>query len=355
MNLIRNLVTLEGIHATKAQEIAALLAARLPKEESVPFLRRRIKDPRHEVAAGAIFAAGQAGQLDLASDIVPLLSDRNLRSAARQALASMGPGIMDDLAAVLSDDNQDFAVRCEIPWILSRIQHPYAAGILVQNLNAEDFRLRYRIVKALNRMHERSPQLPGNAALVAVHLIAQIMAYYEVLALFLAFESKKEPETNDLLARTLRERLDSQLEIVFRLLGLIYPQRDIYFAYTALKGTERSKRISAIEFLDNILKKDVKNLVLPLLEEETPDRLLARGKDLFNVGVSGRNDALISLLRHDPWLKACSLHAVGSDRIPELEPFCRRLLLDPDPRVREMADWALSRMLQRGILYADKS
>jgi hypothetical protein len=133
--------------------------------------------------------------------------------------------------------------------------------------------------------------------------------------------------------------------MVFRLLGIGYPQKDIYFAYAALKGSRKDKRIAAIEFLDNLLKKDIKRLILPLLEEDTPERLFARAVRYFNLRAPGRREALKILLQQpDPWLKACSLHTVGLERIMELEPLCRELEQDRDARVSETARWTLDRM-----------
>ena len=359
MNLIRDLMAPGGMSPAKACAAAAFLASKLPREDCVPFLRGLLRDSRPQVSAAAIWAAGQAGCAELASDLVALLSDRRLRPASRQALVSMGPKVIDTLAQALRDEKMDFAARYEIPWILSQFQDAQAAGILVQNLNAEDFRLRYQIVKALSRMRASNPRLPGRRLLVEVHLFAHIMAYYEGLAMLQALEDSGTRSNGHLVSRALKERLEAQFELIFRLLGLVYPQQDIYFAYMALKGADKAKRLSAIDFLDNTLARDVRTLVLPLLEDEPPARLLARARRSFNLRVPGRGDALLSLLRQpEPWLKACALHAIGSGRMAHLESFCRQLLPDPDPRVREMAEWALARVpssTKEDMLYADQS
>jgi HEAT repeat protein len=358
MDLIRSLMALDRVRSIEVNEAAARLAARLPERESAPLLRRLLlEQPRQSAPAGSD-AGVQAGRQKLVFEILPLLSDKNLRPASRQALVSIGPKITADLAEVLGDASRDSAVRCEIPWILGRLQNRRAAQVLVENLNAEDPRVRYQIVKALSRMHARDPQLPERLPLVEVHVVIQIMAYYEGLALCQALETEGPSEGNALLGKALRESLERQLEMVFRLLGLSYPQKDIFFAYTALKGSHKGKRVSAIEFLENILKKDVKSLVIPLLEEELPGNLIARAVRTFNLQIPDRDAALDALLRHpDPWLRACSLHAVGSDRIMEFEPTCHRLMQDPDPRVREMAAWSLNRMLPenaREVSYVNK-
>ncbi len=350
MELIRGLMAQDGDASCQAQEVAARLASRLPREDAVPFLRILMQNPYPQVSAAAILAAGQSGYAELASDIYPFLSDRKMRTVSRQALIVLGAKNISELAGILSDENEEPAVRREIPWILARIQDSNAARVLVENLYTEDVRLRFQIVKALSRMHARNPILPGNRHLVEMYLNAQIMAYYEDLVLCQGLDTKRKTDSDRLVRRAMRERMEKQLEIVFRLLGILYAQKDIYFAYTALKGKQNEKRISAIEFLDDILKKDVKSLILPLLEEVRPERLLSRAVRLFNLRIPGRKDALKMLLQQrDPWLRACGLYAIGSDGISDLESLCVSTMQDKDPRVREMAEWALGRLHQTSV------
>jgi AAA family ATP:ADP antiporter len=142
--------------------------------------------------------------------------------------------------------------------------------------------------------------------------------------------------------RALKERLDQNLELIFRLLGLQYPQKDIYFAYTALRGNRGERRGAAIEFLDNLLQKDLKAVILPLLEERSAERLIDRASTLFGIEAKSRGEALRLILEQsDAWLKACALHEVGERRVTELAGHCSRLAGDTDPIVRETAHWAL--------------
>ncbi len=345
MDLIHGLLGLVGSRKTEANEVAAQLAARRPAVDSVPLLRRLMRDPNRRIAASAVAAAGRAGHTQLVPDILSLLSDPGLRPVSRKTLAAFGPKIVPFLAAALDDGNAEAAVRLEIPWILGRLQDPHAARVLVHNLTAVDFRLRYRIVKALSRMRAGAPRLPGQSPLVDVQIMTELMAYYEGLAMVSALHPAAGDPGAALVETALRERMDQQLEMIFRLLGLRYPQRDIYFAYAALKGTQPAKRASAIEFLDNILRKDVKTVILPLLEEESQERLLGRAVRLFHVRIPDRAGALSALVEQpDPWLRACALHAAGAARIAALEPFCRAALGDADIRVRETAEWALGRL-----------
>ena len=143
----------------------------------------------------------------------------------------------------------------------------------------------------------------------------------------------------------MKERLDQNLEIIFRLLGLQYPQKDMYFAYHALKGTRAERRTAAIEFLDNMLHKNLKSIILPLLEESSTERLIDRASRLFGIHTRERKEALRLILgQPDVWLKVCALYQVGEERLSDLADICRVLSTDADPLIRETAEWALGRL-----------
>ena len=54
---------------------------------------------------------------------------------------------------------------------------------------------------------------------------------------------------------------------IFRLLGFIYPQEDIVKAYQNIKTGTKHSVAYAIEHLDNTMKKDDRDLILPIIED----------------------------------------------------------------------------------------
>jgi len=72
-----------------------------------------------------------------------------------------------------------------------------------------------------------------------------------------------------MLLRDLENTLSRTLKQVFELLGLVYPQEDIIKAYqNILVGTKKALDYS-VELLDNILKRELKELLIPLIEDTT--------------------------------------------------------------------------------------
>jgi AAA family ATP:ADP antiporter len=337
-------MAIEGPEASRARTAAVSLATRLPAAEALPLLKAGLQDSDPEVVAAAAMAAGRAGHVDVVFDILHLLASVKMRTGAREALVAYGSKITGTLGDIVGDHQHDAVIRRQIPWVLGRIPTQRAADILVENLNTDDPLLKYQIVKALNRLHETNPKLPEPRPAIAERIYAETRGYYEALLVYQALSSDTNGSSK-LMIKSLKERLDQDLEIIFRLLGLQYPQKDIYSAYAALKGNRADRRTSAIEFLDNLLQKNLKSSIVPLLEEGSTDRLIDRASRIFGLRTPTREEALRSLVEHkDTWLKVCALHEVGAKKLVMFRDVCMFLAADRDPLIQETARWALAQM-----------
>ena len=225
LELVRSLLSVEGPGASEARSAAARLAVRLPAAESIPLLQDLMKNRDRQIAAAAVRAAGAAGHMELLSELISMLANRRLRAAARETLVQYGARITGTLGDVLRDPQREMSLRHEIPWILARIPTERSAEILVDNLCVGDPMLKYRVVKALNRLHESNPELPKPRPKIAERIYAETQAYYEALAISQVVAPAGKENGRRLLGRALKERLDQNLEIIFRLLGLQYPQK----------------------------------------------------------------------------------------------------------------------------------
>jgi AAA family ATP:ADP antiporter len=341
--MVQRLTEVAGSDEAAARVIAAKFALRLPRDASDGLIRRLLHDPHLEVRKAAARAAGASGRQEFADDLLGLLKDRQLRAAAREALLLYGEPLLETLEAVLADAGRDLSVRREIPWILGRMPSPRSANLLVRHLAEADPMLKYQAVKALNRVHEHMPRLLAANPTIAGRIYRETRSYYEALVLLQALQQGRA-ENNRLLVRALQERLDQNLEIIFRLLGLQYPHRDIYFAYSAIRGSRTDLRASALEFLDNVLQNNLKVMLLPLLEASSSDQLMYTANSLFGIRSVDRTEALRIILRQsDVWLKACAIYEIGDKNILDFREALRELQLHKDPLIRETAQWALRR------------
>jgi ATP/ADP translocase/HEAT repeat protein len=295
--LIDNLTSVDGA-------AAAALAARLPGREGVELIGHLMKNSSPEVAQAAALAAAKAGHLPLVFTVMDMLSSRRLRKGAREALLLYGERILGALGDVLADSGGDPALRREAAWLLGRIPVKRSADLLLQNIDTEDPELQYLIVKALNRLHDTDPGLIRNRSRIADRVHARARMYYERLSICQALAQGNE---RSLVLKAVRERLKQDIEIIFRLLALDHPRKEIFFAYNALESKRADRRTAAIEFLDNVLNQKLKLIILPVLEEPSTEALLNRAEQLFGIKPIRREEALrVIASRPDSWLKACA-------------------------------------------------
>ena len=134
------------------------------------------------------------------------------------------------------------------------------------------------------------------------------------------FREQGKPHTPaGLLVSTIEERLKGTLDRLFRLLGLKYPQQQIYSAYLAVRRGHGEESSAALEFLDNVLERDMKRIIVPMLDD--PATLPQRGRDLFGIQIQDPETAIRELLGSgDEWLVACAISTAAQLGMANLVP-----------------------------------
>jgi AAA family ATP:ADP antiporter len=334
----------------EAGRIAAASALGLASDVSPlqSFLNILLEDQSLEVVRAAIRSCGQIRSRDALPALVRKLADRRLRGEVRQALLRYGSRIVGTLCDYLNDPQESLQVRANIPKVLSSIDSQESVDGLVRALRLLSPFLGYRVIKALNKMRVQFPGLSFSDQAIDMFLLEELKDYYEF---FLMLRSQDLNESRSqavlqLLRKALQERMDQKIERVFRLLGLRYPPNDMYSAYNGLRSQQSHVRASAIEFLDNLLLPDLKQLLFPILEESAIDTLLARGNQRFGLEWKSRVAYLDQLIQgRDEWLQTISLYVAGSLGLVELLGAVRSAGSSQSEAVRETARHSL-RMLE---------
>jgi hypothetical protein len=245
---------------------------------------------------------------------------------------------VDVIEAGLASAATPVSIRRQLPSVLSRIPTRRSVEVLTGQLGSAEPHMRFVVIKALNKIRVRYPDVPIPAARIDTALVAEIRAYYETSQVVAVRGPDASGEADRLLDRVLRERRAQNLERAFRLLGLRHPPDDIYNAYLGVVGGTRSRRSSALELLDNVLAGSVKRYLFPIIDVASERRTVDTGRDLFGLDIRTPEQARMLLLESpDAWLRACALYTlVGTDR-PELLAAAARAAADPDPLVSETA------------------
>ncbi len=310
-----------------------------------------LQDDAPEVIAQALDSAGKSQHHEFIPFLLEALQDRRTQMAAREALVQYGPRIFGTLKDHLQDAEVNSDIRRRIPRILSRIGGQEAVQILLDCLEASEVSVRYKILKALNRLRSGDATLRFDHQKVMNSLFAELRHYYRRAQLLLAFNpsalqnGEAGARRQDLLTLSLLERQEKTMERIFRLLGLLYSHQDIHQAYYGLGSPRAQHRANTVEFLDNLLDPALRKLLLPLIDQKvTFGQRVRTGRAFWKWKMISREGALTELINaENHWLSACAMYAAGQLELNELAPQIRERLQSPDPLLQETAHLVIGR------------
>ncbi|HWQ55747.1 MAG TPA: Npt1/Npt2 family nucleotide transporter [Bryobacteraceae bacterium] len=307
-------------------------------DRGTEVLHRLLADPHPGVAAAACRAAAAVRNRAYVYAIFERIGDAHVRGAAIESLARYGPQICGTLADLLEDQTVPAAIRRHVPRVLKRIPDQRSVDVLLRAVAYRDLAIRGAVLKGLNHLRENSPGLKFEDRFVTAQIYAETRYYFELVATMAPLRgSVGTPHTaTHLMVRSIEERLRQTLERLFRLLGLRYPPKEIYSTYLAVSRSRREEMSTAIEFLDTVLDRDIKKLLLPLLD--APEHLQERARDLFGLEFPDAEHAITDLIRsRDPWLSACAIASAAELQLRGLAPVIAEAAQQAEPDVTEVA------------------
>ncbi|MDX1624251.1 MAG: cyclic nucleotide-binding domain-containing protein [Gemmatimonadota bacterium] len=319
-------------------------------------LQTLLADADPDVVTEALEAAVRVPRADLVSAILPHLEDPDTRTLAAKALAAHGEDGIPFWSASLRDPNVDTEVRRWLPGVFVRIESRTAYRALLESLpsvRASNHRL--YALKALNKMRRRHPGWVVDTELVRSELDRELETAYESQRMLVTLDRSREDGLPKTPARAwgaaVRFRGQSAVERAFRIQGLLYRPRTIYYAYVGLTAGDTIQSAHALELLETVLEREDAARLLPLID---PDRTLEQRAELGRGWYSLEERALEEDLRSaltagEPWLQAYAAELAGTAFADSLEPELERLAASGPELVRPLARRALRSPGERAL------
>ncbi len=243
-------------------EAAKAIGLMPPGSPLVDRLRTLLRHESPQVVRYALESASRHARREHVPLILPRLGEPALADESASALAAFGDRIAGTLGDALFDEGLSPDVRRAVPGVLARAATPRAAAGLVRALRRGDSGARDEIIGALVRMRTEDPSLAFPASAVEAEVRRA------VAAACLTIEGRETAG---------RERA---LKRVFDLLSLIYPCEDIVRAWQNFARGERRALDHAVDLLEHMLRREDKEIVLPLVEPGPEDARLRRCREL---------------------------------------------------------------------------
>ena len=328
--------------------------------ELYSYLIELLEDSSLRVLEAAIMSAGKIRAKNFVPTLIDHLKTKSVRRYAREALSQYGEDAVEMLAERMNDPKSANSIRLAIPKVLALMGSQKSVDALIRNLRQDDLELRFEALKALNKLKINFAGLKFDENKIETEITEQTRNYYTILLIFVEQQRAKiigerDLAENDdrnrvkearlLLIKALEEKLDNNLERIFRLLGLRYLQSDMFNTYQSIRSKKPDLQANAVEFLDNILDFNMKKLIIPIAESNSYSYLTGKGRELFGLEISSEMDCLTILLEgDDSWLRSCTLYLLGELRNTQCIQQVKSLTKNRNQIVSETAEYALNKL-----------
>jgi AAA family ATP:ADP antiporter len=307
-------------------------------DRDVWVVRTAIRSARSMGASDGLFVPG----------LLSLLGHRVHKAEARDTLIGYGESIVPVLAHALRDEHEHLWIRRHVPSTLAALGGPRAMTALVDSLSESDGFLRYKAIRAIEKLRRDDPSLICPRQVLEAAVVRETSRYYNGLTLQQNLLRHALDGDDSLLAQALADKLHRAIDRIYCLIGLLYHVDDVAAArYTIERGQTR-RRAAAVEYLDNLLGGVVRRRVMPILDD-TP---LADKVRHANLVLKSRprdlEDTLAQLVYDDdPVIAASAIHFVGQRGLWSLADDLEYVLghRAGDRTVVEAASWALATRL----------
>jgi AAA family ATP:ADP antiporter len=343
--LLEAMVREGGSDGKRTRLEAARLLSTLPSEFSEQ-LRKLLEDTDPDIVREAMRSVGNLRARIFVCRLIDQLADSELAPDAAEALAKFGDHLVGTLRDYLVDTSCPLEARRRIIGVLARIGTPAAEQVLMESLLEPDTGFRFRIISALNKLQQSQPDLPLDKQMIETVLAAEILGHYRSFQILGMLEADLNSE--ETVARARRQSMQDEIERIFRLLSLLLPNYDFHSAYVGLQSTSGVVRDTALEFLDNVLKPQLRDALIPLIDRDVSDQERIRlASRMVGMRCASREEAVAALLdSEDSWLRSCGAYAVGRLGLRQFEFQLDAYLNHPDALLRETAGNAKLRLQQ---------
>lgn len=284
----------------------ALDSARSGERDAVPSLpevdpvsRRvielRSRDP-HRVTREL---RGAPLEPELAGHVIPLLAWDAVSQDAIRALSAIAPRVPGLLADALLDPHQDFAIRRRVPRVLVHAGGDRVIPPLVDGLGDRRFEVRFQCGRALARLAEGADSaLSIDAGQVFAAVIRETEVgrrVWESQRLLDELEEAGDEDGHDVAREFyLRDRSSRSLDHVFTLLSLVLPRQALLVAYRGLHTTDDELRGTALEYMESVLPRKVREVLWPYLElDRRPRKREGRSRETILDDLMRSNESIL--------------------------------------------------------------
>ena len=318
---------------------AAELIGNTNNTETISYLVDLLHDNHGPVRIAAMKTAQRKYNTEVLGALIDNLGSPVFGNEAVNTLVQIGYDCLPVLDSAFYRAGQSSVVMIKIVQIFGRIGGNSAKNLLWSKIDYPDKVLVIKTLSALGECGFKANLEQTTRIKYAIESDISDIAWN------LAALSEVPEEAVD-LTEAIREENQNDMNHIYMLLSMLYDARSIQLVKENIESGTNEGITYAIELLDVFLSEDLKQKVIPLLDDVSD---LEKAKKLENFFPRFRMTSL-EMLRHlinrdynqtDRWAKSCAIHWIGENKVEEFTKDLIANLFNPDRLVQEISAWAL--------------
>ena len=350
-NEIANRYLLDSVRSQDINE--RLFAAEVIAGTGIPhfsgYLVELLEDIDPLIVERAIVAAGNLHDPRLVNILVKKLAITSLQGTTRLSLRHFGEAALYDLDTGLTSPEATRQEKTHIIETIKEIGGGQAIEILLRHLEIAQPELRHRVLLSLAKLHYQAE--PDDQYTFVNSLDEEVQLITWLLS---AMDDLRDEPRFETLRAALASELEVRRDSMLLLISFLFPSIVILDTRANIDSKVAEQRVFALEILDNLLTSEIKQTVLPLLDDLTVAERLEQMSIRFpqeKMSAEARfHDIVDNHFDHAFfWTRSCMLYQIGESEAARHLEQVEKGLGDRESVIRETAVWCLSKLKPPGL------
>lgn len=335
---ITNLCKSEDI---QDRQYGAELIGNMESDKAIFYLVELLTDYNAKVRIAAIKSSEKKYSYEILISLIDNLKSSRFSNFAKSALVRIGQDALRPLDNSFHKSGQDAKLMVKLVQLMGRIGGDEAIQLLWPKVDFPDKIISSQAIISLSeagfkadigQMTRIKYAIESDIGDIAWNLAASLEIPKDKYSHFLS-ESLFEENVND-------------IKHIYTLLSMLYDPASIYLVKQNLESGTNEGITLAIEMLDVLLSEDLKNKIIPVLDDISTAEKVKKIEPFYPRVDLTSMQVLKFLLNRDftqsnRWTKCCVLFHMGALKKKIFKNDIIANLFNPDQMIRQMAAWAL--------------
>jgi len=323
------------------RQYAAELLLHSSSEENTSFLIELLNDPEFKVRHTAIKTAIKKHNPEVIFGLIENLGNPFYSNQAMNALVLIGGKALNLLDNAFYRSGQTTQVLVRVIQTVGRIGGQRAKDLLWNKIDYPDKVVVSHVLLAMGECGFKAGMSQITRIKYAIEYdIADISWNLGAIN-----EIGNEPESHE-VRQALHREIQNDIGHIYMLLAMLYDTRSIQLVKENIESGTTDGTTYAVELLDVFLSEQLKQRVIPVLDDLTTAERINRLEAFYPRVRLDAKLVLKFLINRDftqvnRWTKACVVYQIGVMKIADFSLDLIAQLFNPDRLIREVAGWAL--------------